>query len=119
MLPLLIGAAALIGGILILANWDDVVDWLKEFVRDLKASLRTWMTKYGGSVFMQLLGKLVAIIHKFFYQDEQKNWYEKTTTRKVDETEVPDYILRKAKNQNQEYDITPEMEKETQMTLTM
>ena len=38
MLPILIGLGVLIGGVAIIANWDELVNWFKDFLTKLKAA---------------------------------------------------------------------------------
>lgn len=118
MLPLLIGAGLLIGGALIVANWDSVIGWLRNFIPKLKAaweSIRV-MVPHGARIYGDLIvegaNKLAKIMHKLYYQEDGQ-WVEETTTRKVSEREVPAAIL--AKIRKQETDITETMEQELQL----
>ena len=40
MIPLLIGLGALVGGYLVVTNWQEIEGWLKEFLPKLQAVLR-------------------------------------------------------------------------------
>ena len=113
MIPVLIGLGVLIGGAVIVANWDSIKNWLKDFIPKLKeawASIRVVVphgARIYGDLFVEGADKLSKIMHKLYYK-EDGHWCEETTTRIVDESEVPAAILSKIKRQ--EEDITEEME---------
>ena len=113
MLPLL-----LIGGaILLVAYWDEIVDWLKKLVREIKAMFSKTMKKiaHAAAGFIQRVENgLAAIRHRLYYK-EQGQWVEETTTRKIKESEVPASIRRKIHAQEEE--ITEELEDELQLSL--
>lgn len=120
MIPAILAVVAL-GGVLLVTHWDEIVDWLRDFVPKLK---KAW-EKFRPLVpyEMQLLGDavvkgaehLVSIIHKFYYQEENGKWMEQTTIREVKESEVPPHIREKIlrkKRQNEQADISQELELE-------
>ena len=120
MIPAILAVVAL-GGVLLVANWNEVVNWLRDFVPKLK---KAW-EKFRPLVpyEMQLLGDtvvkaaehLISIIHKLYYQEENGQWMEQTTVREVKESEVPPHIREKIlrkKRQNEQADICQEMELE-------
>jgi len=123
MVPLLVLAGLVIGGIAIAANWKAIVDWLKDFIPKLR---ETWKkvrenVPYGakivGDLVVKGLDKLAKIMHKLYYQ-EDNHWVEETTTRILPESEVPPEIVAKIesqKRQNKDGDITAEMEEELQL----
>ncbi len=120
MIPLLIAAGLVIGGIAIAMNWKDVVNWLKNFIPKLR---REWKkvrenvpfgARIVGDLIVKGLDKLAKIMHKLYYQ-EDNHWVEETTTQIIDESEVPPEIVEKIKRENGETNITPEMEKELQL----
>ena len=103
-------------------HWNDVVDWLRDFVPRLKA---TWASVRSHLPYdMQIVGDmvikgaehLVSIMHKVYYQEDNGQWMEETTTRKVSESEVPPHIRKKILQQKQQRgeiaDISEEMELE-------
>ena len=99
MIPLLIAGGLLIGTVLIVANWNDIVDWIRDFI-----------PKFLGDKIVEAGEHLVQIIHKFYYRDEKTNdLMEGTTIRKVNESEVPPHILAKI-SKKQPADISREME---------
>lgn len=113
MLPLLIGAGLLLGGILIVANWEAIVDWLNDFIPKLRKvwdSVKIFVPHAAavfGDVVLDGAERMARIMHKLYYK-ENNEWIEETTTRKVDESEVPEFIRNKIKQQ--EADITSEIE---------
>lgn len=112
------GVAALgIGACLVVKYWNEIIDWLSEFITKLKSAFaelgRT--VKHAAVIMGQKIRDMYArIMHKQYYQ-EQGKWFEETTTREISEDEVPPQIL--AKIRAQETDITREMEQELQMTV--
>ena len=115
MLPWLIGLG--IGGLLLAAFWDEVVDWLKKLVNGIKAMFARAVKKiaHAAAGFIQRVENgLAAIRHKLYYK-EQGQWVEQTTTRKIKESEVPASIRRKIHAQEEE--ITDELEDELNLSL--
>ena len=116
MIPLLVGLGVLIGGAILVACWGDIVKWLEDFIPKLK---KVWeenirqFVPHAAAIFGDMLfesgEKLCRIMHKLFYK-EKGEWIEETTTRKVNENEVPAHIRERIKAQ--EADITREMEEE-------
>ena len=120
MIPLLLGLGLLVGGAVVVAYWDEVVKWLKEFVPKLKS---TWARNresvpYGvriyGDIIVEGADRLAKIMHRLYYK-EGEQWVEKTTTRKVDASQVPATIRNKFAQQ--EADITEEIEEELEMEI--
>lgn len=125
MVPVLIGLAALIGGVIIVAYWHEIMDWLSDFIPKLKAfwkELREFLphqARMFGDLIVEAGDVFVRIMHKLFYKKDNQ-WYQQTTTRKVDENEVPADIRMKieaAEEQNKQADVTPEIENELEMTI--
>ena len=118
MLPLLIAAGLAIGGVVIVANWDSIVNWLKDFVPKLRAAWNSVRENvpHGARIFGDIIvegaERLARIIHKLYYK-ENGQWIEETTTRKVSEDEVPASIRNKINRK--EADITEEIEKELKL----
>ena len=118
MLPLLIAAGLAIGGVVIAANWDSIVNWLKDFVPKLRAAWNSVRENvpHGARIFGDIIvegaERLARIIHKLYYK-ENGQWIEETTTRKVSEDEVPASIRNKVNRK--EADITEEIEKELKL----
>ena len=111
MLPWLIGAA--IAAVVVVALWDEIISWLKDLVYRLREAFRELKTNimHACAVFAKRVGEaMTAISHKVYYK-ENRQWMEKTTTRKIQESELPESILNKLFGQREE-DITTEMENE-------
>ena len=73
MLPLLAGLALLVGGIIVVAYWDDIVDWLKDFIPKVAQFFRDLPKKiaHAAGMFIQKVEKgLAAIRHKLYYKEE-------------------------------------------------
>lgn len=120
MLPVLLGLGALIGGVLIVHYWDQIVDWLHDFIPKLKRaweSVRTHLP-HAAAMFGDMVVKgfetVARIMHKLYYKENGK-WYEQTTTRELPEEEVPDFIREKI--EYGEANITPEIESELGLTV--
>ena len=118
MIPLLLGLGVLIGGAIIVANWDDIVDWLKDFIPKLKAAWNKLKkaVAHAAMVVAEKVKNMFHIKHKQYYQ-ENGQWMEETTTRKVNEDEVPAFIKAKVKKSQQDVNITSEMEQELHMEI--
>ena len=119
MIPVLIGLGVLIGGAIIVANWDKIVDWLNDFIPKLKAAWEEVreLVPHGARIYGDLVAKgadlLGRIMHKLYYKQDG-HWIEETTTRSVDESEVPEAI-RETWRKKKETDITEEIEDELQL----
>ena len=120
MLPVLLGLGLLIGGALIVANWEAITDWLKDFIPKLRMAWETIRdyvphgARVVGDFIIESAERLVAIMHQLYYQEDGQ-WIEETTTRKVSESEVPENILNKVMLEQQQCDITSDIEEELQL----
>lgn len=119
MIPLLIGLGALIGGVLLVTHWSEIVDWLEDFLPKLKKIWDTYKSDlphaavmYGDLAF-EAGTLLTKIMHKLYYQDGDQ-WMEETTTRKINADQVPDYIKKKL-GLSGEVDITSEIEEQLKL----
>lgn len=125
--PLIFGilagvAAAAIGTVAVLANWDEIVDWFKkEFLPTLEKLWNDVKTEviHAAKVFVdKVLEKgewLVEFIHKLYYKEDNQ-WYEQTTKRACSEDEVPSWVKEKAKT-NKQSDVTDRIEQELQVEI--
>ena len=120
MIPAILALVTL-GGILLVANWNEVVNWLRDFVPKLKKAwekfrpLVPYEMQWLGDTVVKGAEHLISIIHKFYHQEENGKWMEKKTVREVKESEVPPHIREKIlrkKRQNEQADISQEMELE-------
>ena len=121
MLPWLIALG--IGTVLIVANWDKITGWLRDFIPKLEAAwkeLREYMphgAKIFGDLIMEGGKRLSRIMHKLYYKDNGQ-WMEETTVRKVDANDVPADIRAKIERMEaraQQADITEEIEEVLQL----
>lgn len=116
MIPAILAALA-IGGILVVAYWDDIVDWFHKLVAGLKrmfSEIKKKVAHAAGAFIQRVEDKLAAIRHKLYYQEEGE-WIEETTTRKIKESEIPPSIRNKIRNH--ETEVTDEVEEELQLSL--
>ena len=110
-------ATLAIGGVFAVAFWDEIVEWLKKLVADLRrmfSELKKEIAHAVGAFIERIERGLAAIRHKLYYQEEGE-WIEKTTTRKIRESEIPENIRRKIRNY--ETEVTDEVEEELELTL--
>ena len=120
MIPFLVGLGLVIGGTLLVKYWKNIVDWLKDFIPKLKMAWKRVrpMMPYAaiivGDKLWEAGSALVAVMHRLYYK-ENGEWIEQTTTRKVEESEVPAHIRDRLKNE--ETNITHEMEEELELTV--
>ena len=115
MIPVLLGLGAIVGGILVVANWEEIEGWLKEFLPKLQATLKeVGIADYAAKLFSTIEGNVMRLIHKLYYKENGK-WVEKTTVREIDESEVPAWA--KAGLSAKETDVTERYEKELELTV--
>ena len=104
MIPFLVGLGLVIGGTLLVKYWKNIVDWLKDFIPKLKMAWKRVrpMLPYAaiivGDKLWEAGSALVAVMHRLYYK-ENGEWIEQTTTRKVEESEVPAHIRESRWNQ--------------------
>ena len=115
MIPVLLGLGALVGGVLVLANWEDVENWLKEFLPKLKTALKeTGIVDYAAKLFSSVEGNVMRLVHRLYYKENGK-WVEKTTVREINESEVPAWA--KEGLTAKEKDVTERYEKELELSV--
>lgn len=111
--------AAAVGVSLVVQYWSQIISWLSDFVIRLKRAfdMASRLIRHGAIVTAAKIKDIyVKIMHKLYYQQNGK-WIEETTTRVINESEVPPQILAKVNHTVNEQDITGEMENELQMTI--
>ena len=114
MVPLLV-LGALVGGALVAANWQEVENWLKDFLPKLQSVLKeTGIVDYAAKLFSSVEGNVMRLVHKLYYKENGK-WVEKTTVREIDESEVPAWA--KEGLTAKESDVTAHYEKELELTV--
>ena len=109
MIPILLAGLA-IGAVVVVACWDDIIDFMRSFANAVKEKLGRF--KRGVQVLARRLGEKMGFVTKAYYEKDNE-WYEETTTRKIDKSEVPAYIMNKIKSQ--ETDVTEEFNDELKM----
>lgn len=122
MFPVLIAVlAALIGGVVLVTSWDEVLDWLQKLVtvtKQMWEKIRS-MVPRKARIYGDLIIKGADLICRIMYKFRCKkgnSWITKTETREISENEVPAEIRRKLR-EGRETDITHEMERELQLTV--
>ena len=115
MLPLLLGLGALVGGYLVVKNWEEIEKWLKDFLPKLQTALKdTGIVDYAAKLFSSVEGNIMRLVHWLYYKENGK-WVEKTTVREIDEAEVPAWA--KDGLTAKESDVTARYEKELELTV--
>ena len=61
------------------------------------------VVKYSAKLFSSVEGGVLRLVHKLYYRENGK-WIEKTTTREIDESQVPEWA--KADLGEEETDVT-------------
>ena len=60
MIPILIGLGALVGVYLVVANWQEIEGWLKEFLPKLQTALKeTGIVDYAAKLFSSVEGNVI------------------------------------------------------------
>ncbi len=114
MVPLLV-LGALVGGALAVANWQEIENWLKEFLPKLQTALKdVGIVDYAAKLFSSVEGNVMRLVHKLYYKENGK-WVEKTTVREIDESEVPAWA--KEGLTARESDVTARYEKELELSV--
>ncbi len=118
MIPWLIGLGlAALGGALVVAYWDEIIDWLSDFIPKIKKAFNSLKKNiaYAGAMFIQKCKDAYSkIMHKLYYK-ENGQWIEETTTRTIPESQVPAHIRRKLDIQEKE--VTEEFKEILQMEI--
>ena len=108
MIPALIAAGLLLGGVALVANWDDIVDWVRDFVPRFKSAWQKisphlpYEMQFLGDLIVKAGERLVSIMNKVYYQEESGQWVEETTKRNIPENQVPAHIRDKILRQKQQ-----------------
>ena len=102
MAPVILLIGTLVGGYLVVAHWDEVVNWLEDLLPKIKEKLEG-IAKYSAKLFSNIKGQMLALVHKLYYKENGK-FYEQTTTREIKESEVPEWA--KAELGEEETDVT-------------
>ena len=104
MIPLLWGLLAV--GVMVAANWDDIVDWLSDSIEKIKEVLQN--CKHAVTVLVKKVKEnIITFIERLSYRENGKI-IEKTIEREIDESEVPAEILARVKGKRK-INVTNEM----------
>ncbi len=115
MIPVLIGLGALVGGLVVVTNWEEITGWLKDFLPKIQTALQNiGVGDYVAKLFSSVENGALRLVHRLYYKEDGK-WIEKTTTREIDESQVPEWA--KAGLSNKETDVTSRYEKELELTI--
>ena len=113
MIPVLVGLGALVGGYLVVTNWEEVTKWLTELMGSLQAQLKKLgVDGYTAKLFSNIQDGALKLVHRLYYRENGK-WIEKTTTREIDESQVPEWA--KAGLGEKETDVTDRYEQQLQL----
>lgn len=88
----------------IAAFWEDLVDFAKKTLKALKLAAE------GFKVFIKKVGEFIQEIIRIYRKLSDNMWEETTKTRRIPESEVPEDIREKTKNNREEVDITTDLE---------
>lgn len=115
MIPVLIGLGAIVGGFMVYENWEQITNWLKDFMPKIQEALKSsGVTEYAAKLFSSVSNGALTLVHRLYYKENGK-WIEKTTTREIDESQVPEWA--KAGLREKETDVTERYQKELELTL--
>jgi hypothetical protein len=103
---LIIGAALLVGGSLLVSFWNNVIGWLKRAIAKVQQVINKAV--YGMKLFIRQLSNGFRETSKHYSKDDNNRWNETVTTREVSANEVPPEI-RKMAAHNKDRDITNEL----------
>ncbi len=106
-IPVILAALAIGGAVVVVAFWDEIVDWLNDFIPKVEKAFRD--IAHGAQVLGEKINsKIVEIKHKLFFKENNK-WMEKSTIRQIDESAVPPHIREKIMKQSKAADLTGEL----------
>ena len=113
MVPVAILLAGLIGGIIAVTNWDEMVNWLNSFLPQINEKL-AGVIKHTAKLFSNVKESILGLFHKLYYKENGK-FYEQVTTREIDESQVPEWA--KADLAEEETDVTNRYKQELQLEI--
>lgn len=117
------GLVGLMGGAALVYFWDDILEWLSDFlpkvanlIREIGRRLGA-STEYATDVMAEKLDQYsVAIKHHLYYK-ENGQWIEETTRRTLPENELPPHIRKRVRRISDDVDITNDVERELGLTV--
>lgn len=115
MIPVLIGLGAIVGGFMVYEKWEQITAWLQEFLPKIQEALKnTGIVDYAAKMFSSVQDGVLSLVHRLYYKENGK-WIEKTTTREIDESQVPAWA--KEGLSAKETDVTERYQKELELTI--
>ena len=123
MIPLLVGGLIGLGVAAIVSHWDDILEWLSDFLPKVANFIREIgrrigpMAEYITEMIGEKLDNISTAIKHYLYYKQNGQWVEEITKRILPESELPERIKRKLRRKGQEEDITDEIELETGLTV--
>ncbi len=115
MIPVLLGLGAIVGGFMVYEKWEQITAWLQEFLPKIQEVLKnTGIVDYAAKMFSSVQDGVLSLVHRLYYKENGK-WIEKTTTREIDESQVPAWA--KEGLSAKETDVTERYQKELELTI--
>lgn len=124
-LPWLIGAGlvGLLGAGAVVYYWDDILEWLHDFLPKVSNMIRNFAKKFMSNfeyVAYMIADKIdnvtAKIEHRLYHKRQDGQYEEEITRRTLPPSELPPYARKKLemkrRGQIEEADITPELENE-------
>lgn len=120
-----IGLGGILGGVAyyVYKHWDEVLNWLYEFLPKVSSALRNLAKVFEGKAkyYAEAAADLVDAVHvtikHILYVKEGNQWTETVTSRKVERNALPSKYKSRLRNVGDEIDITDELESELGMEL--
>ena len=117
------GLVGLMGGAALVYFWDDILEWLSDFlpkvanlIREIGRRLGA-STEYATDVMAEQLDQYsVAIKHHLYYK-QNGQWIEDTTRRTLPKNELPPHIRKRVRRISDDVDITDDVERELGLTV--
>jgi len=103
---LIIGAALLLGGSLLVKFWNNVIDWLKRAISKVQQVIQKAV--YGTKLFIRKVAAGFFQTSKHYSKDHSNRWHETVTTRQIAASDVPPEIRNMAQA-HYDTDITDEL----------
>ena len=117
------GLGAVAATMAIVANWEEVKKWFRDFTKALFGIFTTTIkgVSHAAGAFAKVMREgITGIMHKLLYQ-EGNHYVEEIRTRELEEDKLPAWAKKKLKqaqaSPEKEADITEETEQELKMTL--
>lgn len=104
--PLILGAAVIVGGSLIARYWRRMLEFLKKVLGKLKQVIKG--TLMGSAVFLKKIGDKFQNRTKHYSQNEQGKWKETIVCYEQNADEIPEKYRQYA-GFDEEVDLTSEL----------